>query len=608
MILTSLGLRKPEASDSYDVGDFNFNADTLDGLLVAQAAILTAAQQYKLTANTGYALRDATDINGEINAGIYSVTLASTNRPAGIGLLHVIRRDATNIFQNMFATETGIIYSRASTNSGSSWSTWRQAASAAEVALKLDIASYTAADVLTKIKTVDGSGSGLDADLFQGNAPSHFALAGHNHTLDSLSNLTIAAKAINDILQWNGTAWVNRTLVAAGIAAAVHTHTISDVSTLQTQLDGKQATITGGASSITSSNLTASRALASDGSGKVSVSAVTLTELGHLSGVTSAIQTQLNAKQATITGAATTVASANLTFNRALISDGTGKITVGSATDTELGYLSGVTSAIQTQLNAKQATITGGATSITGSNLTINRALLSDGSGKVGVSAVTATELGYLAGVTSAIQTQINGKQATIAVTANRALVSDIGGAVGASAVTSTELGYLAGVTSAIQTQLNSKEATITGAATTITGSNLTANRAMVSDVSGKVAISAVTATELGYLSGVTSAIQTQLNAKQETITGSATSIVSSNLTASRAVVSDGSGKIAASAATSTEVGYLSGVTSAIQTQLNAKLGTTAKAADSSKIDGRTIFVQSATPTGVDGDIWFKPA
>ena len=37
-----------------------------------------------------------------------------------------------------------------------------------EVGLKLDTTSYTAADVLTKIKTVDGAGSGLDADLVDG--------------------------------------------------------------------------------------------------------------------------------------------------------------------------------------------------------------------------------------------------------------------------------------------------------------------------------------------------------------------------------------------------------------------------------------------------------
>ena len=43
------------------------------------------------------------------------------------------------------------------------------------------------------------------------------------------------------------------------------------------------------------------------------------------------------------------------------------------------------------------------------------------------------------------------------------------------------------------------------------------------------------------------------------------------SITASRALVSDGDGKIATSAATATEVGYLSGVTSAIQTQLGDK-------------------------------------
>lgn len=70
--------------------------------------------------------------------------------------------------------------------------------------------------------------------------------------------------------------------------------------------------------------------------------------------------------------------------------------------------------ALQSSLNAKQATITGGASTITSSNLTASRALVSDSSGKVGVSAVTSTELGYLDGVTSNIQTQLNGKAASL--------------------------------------------------------------------------------------------------------------------------------------------------------------------------------------------------
>lgn len=62
-----------------------------------------------------------------------------------------------------------------------------------------------------------------------------------------------------------------------------------------------------------------------------------------------------------------------------------------------------------------------------------------------------------------------------------------------------------------------SKQDTITGGATTITNDNLTANRALVSNGSGKVAVSEVTSTELGYLDGVTSNVQTQLDSKQGT-------------------------------------------------------------------------------------------
>jgi len=46
-------------------------------------------------------------------------------------------------------------------------------------------------------------------------------------------------------------------------------------------------------------------------------------------------------------------------------------------------------------------------------DLTASRALVSDGSGDVSVSAVTSTEIGYLDGVTSGIQTQLDGKAST---------------------------------------------------------------------------------------------------------------------------------------------------------------------------------------------------
>jgi len=116
----------------------------------------------------------------------------------------------------------------------------------------------------------------------------------------------------------------------------------------------KQATITGGASSIVSSNLTINRALISDASGKVAISSVTSAELVHLSGVSSNIQTQINAKQAIITGAASTVVTSNLTPARIVYVDDNGKLAAtGAVNTTHLSYLIGVTSNIQTQLDAK---------------------------------------------------------------------------------------------------------------------------------------------------------------------------------------------------------------------------------------------------------------
>jgi len=211
--------------------------------------------------------------------------------------------------------------------------------------------------------------------------------------------------------------------ISSSVAWGGITGTLSSQTDLQSELDGKEDTITGAATTITGTDLTASRALTSSATGKVEVSAVTSTELGYLDGVTSAIQTQIDGKEATITGAATTITSSDLTASRAVTSSATGKIEVSSVTSTELGYVSGVTSAIQTQIEGKQATITGAATTIDDADLTASRALISDGSGKVAVSDVTSTELGYLDGVTSAVQTQVDSKTAKL-ITTNRQTAS----------------------------------------------------------------------------------------------------------------------------------------------------------------------------------------
>ena len=79
-----------------------------------------------------------------------------------------------------------------------------------------------------------------------------------------------------------------------------------------------------------------------------------------------------------------------------------------------------------------------------------------------------------------------------------------------------TDVGTLKTNVTSLQTALTSKQDAIAGAASTITEDNLATDRALVSNSSGKVAVSNVTSTELGYLDGVTSNVQTQLDKKLE--------------------------------------------------------------------------------------------
>lgn len=95
----------------------------------------------------------------------------------------------------------------------------------------------------------------------------------------------------------------------------------------------------------------------------------------------------------------------------------------------------------------------------------------------------------------------------------------------------------------------------------------------LVSDANGKVSASSVSAATLGYLDA-TSSVQSQLNGKQATVTGAATSIVSANLSASSVLVSDANGKVSASSVSSTTLGYLD-ATSSVQTQINSKANQT---------------------------------
>jgi hypothetical protein len=113
----------------------------------------------------------------------------------------------------------------------------------------------------------------------------------------------------------------------------------SDAATARTNL-GAQATITGAATTIISSDLTASRAAVSNASGKIDVSAVTTTELSYVSGVTSAIQTQMNTKAPSASPTLTTpTLSSPTTTGTVTVNGGTASWTiVASGTNLTFSY------------------------------------------------------------------------------------------------------------------------------------------------------------------------------------------------------------------------------------------------------------------------------
>lgn len=141
----------------------------------------------------------------------------------------------------------------------------------------------------------------------------------------------------------------------------------------------------------------------------------------------------------------------------------------------------------------------------------IDASKLADGS-------VSNTEFQYLDGVTSPIQDQLDGK-ASNALNENHIFVGDATNE--AAAVDTDALGDIAASTAG---GLEIKAGAIVNADINASAAielskleALTASRALQSDGSGEISVSAVTSTELGYVSGVTSAIQTQLNDKAST-------------------------------------------------------------------------------------------
>lgn len=453
-------------------------------------------------------------------------------------------------------------------------------------------------------------------------------------TLAAGSNVTLTPDAAND-----------KITIAATNTNTTYSLSKSGSTITLTGSDGKSTSVTDSNTtySLGSFGVTATAAELN----KLDGVTATTAEINYLDGVTSAIQTQLNGKAASSHSHPVSQVT-GLTASRALISDGDGHPAVSAITSTELGYLDGVTSAIQTQLNGKAASNhTHTSLAYRGSvGETADWDTIGAGVWTVGQSAAFSATYhqpvgAYTYGTLIVNSNGSNVSQVYIAhqngqmwfrdrfsstndfsawartyTTVSKPTAADIGAAASShshSTASTSAAGFLRQLNGSTSNYLrgdgtwatppNTTYSNMSGASTSAAGkaglvpapAAGAANRYLRSDGTwavppdtnttytlGSFGITATaaelnkldgctaTVTELNYLDGVTSNIQTQLNGKAASSHSHAASQIT-GLTASRALVSDSSGHPAVSAITSTELSYLDGVTSKIQTQLNGK-------------------------------------
>jgi hypothetical protein len=404
--------------------------------------------------------------------------------------------------------------------------------------------------------------------------------------------------------------------------------------------NAKQASITGAISPYITAAATASRAFVSDVSGKMTTSATTAAEIGYVNGVTSPIQTQLNAKLSTtlasgniivgsganaaapvsMTGSATISNTGVVTLSSTGVVAGTyasANITVGAdgritaAADGSGGGGSGsVTTVLGTSpiisdgnlvtptisiLNAKADGSTKGAAWFTASDFNDN------GSGGISLDytngqAASSVTKGYLTStdwstfnakvpttttitagtglsgggtLASNVTLNLNSINGFIAAGSNVTItgtgtigspytIASSGGGGGSGTVTSIALAVPTGFTvsgSPITTSGTFTVSTTLNGLLYGNGSNTIAAATVSTPLTystGTLGIQVATTAQSGYL---TATDWNTFNSKQATITGAATTVTSSNLTASRALISNASGKIDVSAtATSTDL------------------------------------------------------
>lgn len=198
------------------------------------------------------------------------------------------------------------------------------------------------------------------------------------------------------------------------------------------------------------SGQTASRACYLDASKNLTSSATTNTELGYLSGVTSAVQTQINSKYTTGT-AIQFIDGLGAIYQLKGPTDQDFQITNSTGKDT-------IISDVETGLSSIRVSHANGGVSLNGPKLSLqaNQPIIMNGD--TSLSRTSANNVAFGNGVQGDATGTVAAAGFTVGgATASRACYLDSSKNLSSSATTDTELGYLSGVTSAVQTQITAR-------------------------------------------------------------------------------------------------------------------------------------------------------
>lgn len=177
-----------------------------------------------------------------INGAIISLsTAAATDRAAIRTEFAAADASITTAYTSAIATKASITYVDSKDTAQSTALNTATSTLQSDISTKLAASAYTAADVLTKIKTVDGAGSGLDADLLDGQSSAYYATAASvtaeasaraaADTAEINARNAAITTAMNSLVNFHGSVYtVNAAMQTANVTGTVNV-TFADLAT-----------------------------------------------------------------------------------------------------------------------------------------------------------------------------------------------------------------------------------------------------------------------------------------------------------------------------------------------------------------------------------------